>query len=226
MLQYNSSLEKFDTSRQESLQRVGDGVKLRHCTSSKEALVRARRHAHNNFLMNAYIRNGIRVKRQDFIRGILGDIKIYIKILDETQVSDLAIKYSSSEMRRKLLGNSELISPSTVTPFSAVQRSGKKYSTSKTLACCAKISTAVLWNEFAESHTYLQNYHHQRASPIRRPPVSTAGSMCNIFFRWPSSWRLNTILGREMTPSFQAQSKVFQFYRFTTEAKYPHQSAT
>lgn len=48
-------------------------------------------------------------------------------ILDETTVRDFTNKYYVSKMKIRLLGNYGLVTPSTVTPFSVMQKSDRNY---------------------------------------------------------------------------------------------------
>lgn len=82
--------------------------------------------------METYVRDELKPKRQDSIRGILIDIKLYLKTLDETVARDLTMNYSLSEMITRVLPNSGLFVPSTMTSFSAVEKSGTNYSGSAT----------------------------------------------------------------------------------------------
>lgn len=59
-------------------------------------------------------------------------IKLYASTVDDITVRKLTVTYSFSEMTAQLIGSSEVLTPSTVTPFSAVQEYDTNVSRSKT----------------------------------------------------------------------------------------------
>lgn len=77
--------------------------------------------------MERYVRDDVKIKREDSMRHLRNDFELYFKTLDQSTALDLTINYSFSEMKTKLLRNSGLVTSSTVTPFSAIQKSGKNY---------------------------------------------------------------------------------------------------
>lgn len=109
------------TCRQVPLSEVGDEVKLRHYTSSKEALVIDRLKSNTYASIEAYVRDDINLKCQDFGRGVQSDVKLHLKALDETRVCGLTGNYSLTKVTTKLPGTSGLSILSTVTLFSAIQ---------------------------------------------------------------------------------------------------------
>lgn len=82
--------------------------------------------------METYVRNEIKLKRQDSIRAVGNDINLYLKTLDESTDRDLTMNYSSSDTTTKLYGHSELVTRSRMMYFSLIQKFGTNYSRSET----------------------------------------------------------------------------------------------
>lgn len=74
-------------------------------------------------LIETFLRDDTKLKRQNSIREARDDSKLHLNTLAETTVPDLTINYSSAEMTTKLHGNFGLFTKSTVTTYLAVQKS-------------------------------------------------------------------------------------------------------
>lgn len=77
--------------------------------------------------MKTYVRNDFKLKPLDSIKDVRNDFKLYFKTLDVTTTRDLTINYSFSEIATKLFDSSGLFTPSTLTPYFVIQKSGTNY---------------------------------------------------------------------------------------------------
>lgn len=121
-------METFDTSHHDYSQGIDDSVILRPQSSLKKASVRDRLKTNPVSSMETYVRDEIRLRSYESMKGICNQNKVCLKNFEETEVGHLTINYSLSEMTTTLLDNFVLSTASTVSPFSVIHNFSTNYS--------------------------------------------------------------------------------------------------